>query len=113
MEPEVVDLVKALTDLDPFKRLGYRNLELLKSHSFFNDVKWEDFMDQKVVPPVVALVKQNIPVVKTEPFSFEDLNHATFSHESTRQQSDAMQFVSSRDTFMPLPQRNSSIVINM
>jgi hypothetical protein len=59
MEADVKDLIKKLTDLDPFKRLGYKNIELLKRHAFFSGIDWEGIMSRKLVPPINDMVNSS------------------------------------------------------
>ena len=51
LSPEAGDLISKLLERDPTKRIGYKNAEEIKEHSFFQGVNWEDL--RKEEPPFV------------------------------------------------------------
>ncbi len=41
MDKDLADLVKQLTNLDPWKRIGLKNMQVIKKHPFFENVDFE------------------------------------------------------------------------
>ena len=51
MDSETVDIIQKLTDIDPISRLGYRSIEALKQHPFFEGMDFNELNERTIVPP--------------------------------------------------------------
>jgi serine/threonine protein kinase len=45
LSPEAFDFMDKLMTLDPKKRLGYKSIDEIKNHPFFNGIVWEKLME--------------------------------------------------------------------
>lgn len=41
--PEILSLINSLLQVDPTKRIGYKSLSEIKSHSFFANFDWQKY----------------------------------------------------------------------
>jgi len=41
LDRDTIDIINKLVQIDPFKRLGVKNINMVKDHPFFNAVDWQ------------------------------------------------------------------------
>ena len=59
---EAQDLINKLLEVNPKKRLGYGNdgANKIKQHPYFKGVNWDDAWNQKLKPPFIPNLKDDM-----------------------------------------------------
>lgn len=77
------NFISRLLTRDPKKRLGFKDIDKIKSHSFFSSIDWEklEARDPSIIPPIIPLITD--PIL-AENFStdFTDMPLSPPGHDS-------------------------------
>lgn len=60
-DEDAKDIVSKLLKVNPKERLGFNNIQEIKSHAFFKDINWEGLLSQKEESPLKPLVVVRVP----------------------------------------------------
>lgn len=54
---ELIDLIHSLLKVNPKERLGYWNMDDLKSHSFFSKFDWQMYSRKEMNSPIASIIQ--------------------------------------------------------
>ncbi len=88
---EAQDLIKKLLIINPKKRLGYgdNGANKIKLHPYFKDINWDDAWNQKLNPPFIPQIKDDMDLkyfdtlYTKEPIMSYDSDYSGFSSNNS------------------------------